>query len=158
MVVVFLFKTSVADSDISNTSSHPTISTLSWNFLGIKCSISEVLPTNIIIVEGLFVLQDHDLRELLDIKVYVEADSDECFIRRLKRDQEERGRTVESIIEQYLATVKPMQEQFIIPTRKYADVIVLRGGENKVAINMVSNMISKFLEKEEKKWMKKKFY
>lgn len=105
-------------------------------------STERIEPGNIIIVEGLFTLLESKIRELLDIKVYVTADSDECFIRRLKRDTEERGRTTESIINQYLDTVKPMKEKFIDPTRKFADVIVLRGGENLVAIQMVTHMIS----------------
>ncbi len=105
-------------------------------------------PGNIIIVEGLFTLLESRIRELLDIKVYVTADSDECFIRRLKRDTVERGRTTESIINQYLNTVKPMKEKFIDPTRKFADVIVLRGGENHVAVQMVTHMISDHISKQ----------
>ncbi len=104
-------------------------------------------PSNIIIVEGLFTLYEKQLRDLIDVKVYVEADADECFIRRLIRDRNERGRSTQSVIDQYLTTVKPMQERFIEPTRKFADVIVLRGGENGVAIEMVSQMINKQLEK-----------
>lgn len=105
-------------------------------------------PGNIIIVEGLFTLLESRIRELLDIKVYVTADSDECFIRRLKRDTVERGRTTESVIEQYLTTVKPMKEKFIDPTSKYADVIVLRGGQNLVAIQMVTHMINDHINKQ----------
>ncbi len=108
----------------------------------------EVLkPSKIIILEGLFSLLDDRLLELLDIKVYVEADPDECFIRRLIRDRNERGRSTQSVIDQYIKTVKPMQERFIEPTRKVADVVVLRGGENAVAIEMVSQLIKSHLEK-----------
>lgn len=108
-----------------------------------------VKPSKILILEGLFTLLDQEIRELLDIKVYVEADPDECFIRRLVRDKRERGRTTDSVIQQYIKTVKPMYERFIEPTRKFADVIVLRGGENEVAIEMVSQIIKSRLDKGE---------
>ncbi len=108
-----------------------------------------IKATKIIIIEGLFTLLEKEMLELIDIKVYVEADADECFIRRLKRDIKERGRTPEMVMDQYLKTVKPMQERFITPTRKNADVIVLRGGENKVAIEMVTHLINNHLQKGE---------
>lgn len=107
-----------------------------------------VNPSSIIIIEGLFVLLDLEIRSLLDIKVYVEADADECFIRRLQRDKKERGRSTQSVIDQYLTTVKPMQERFIEPTRKYADVVVLHGGKNRVAVEMVSHLIENHIKKE----------
>lgn len=109
----------------------------------------QIKATKIIIIEGLFTLLEKEMLELIDIKVYVEADADECFIRRLKRDIKERGRTPEMVMDQYLKTVKPMQERFITPTRKNADVIVLRGGENKVAIEMVTHLINNHLQKGE---------
>lgn len=105
-----------------------------------------VKSKKIIIIEGLFTLLFDELRELLDIKVFVETDPDVCFIRRLVRDMNERGRTQESVINQYLLTVKPMQETFINPTRKNADIVVLHGGENQVFINMITNTISYLLD------------
>lgn len=111
-----------------------------------------VQPSHIIILEGLFALLDEEIRSLLDIKVYVEADADECFIRRLLRDRNERGRSTLSVVNQYLETVKPMQERFIEPTRKYADVVVLHGGKNVVAVEMVSKLIENHIntKKEQK--------
>lgn len=111
----------------------------------VECETIE--SSRIIIVEGLFTLLDKDIRELLDIKLFVEEDPDVCFIRRLKRDMAERGRTVDSVMKQYMDFVKPMQEQFIEPTRKYADVILLHGGKNIVAVDMVSNMIESYIQK-----------
>ncbi len=104
-----------------------------------------VEPKKVIILEGLFTLLDEELRELLDIKLYVLEDSDICFIRRLLRDTKERGRTIESVIDQYTKTVKPMQEKFVDPTKKYADLIVLRAKENDIAIKMIIDRIKKEL-------------
>lgn len=108
-----------------------------------------ILAKSVIIVEGIFTLLEEDLRRLLDVKVYVYEDNDICLIRRLKRDTGERGRSIDSVIEQYTTTVKPMQEQFIEPTRKFADVIILRGKKNDVAIKMISDNIKKFLKNEQ---------
>ena len=82
-----------------------------------------------IILEGILILEDRRLRDLMDIKVYVDTDDDIRIIRRIKRDMEERGRTLDSVIEQYLTVVKPMYHQFIEPTKRYADIIVPEGGE-----------------------------
>lgn len=103
-------------------------------------------PTEIIIVEGLFTLLDKELLKLLDIKLYVETDSDECFIRRLVRDMNERERSLDSVINQYLSTVKPMYRQFIEPTRKYADIIIPRGGDNDVAIDLIQIKINSYIK------------
>ena len=128
-----------------------TINKPKYNFVehNRETETETIIPTKIIIVEGLFTLLEKELLDLINIKVYVEADQDECFIRRLKRDISERGRTLEMVMEQYLNTVKPMQERFITPTRKNADVIVLRGGENIVAIEMVTHLINNHLTKGE---------
>lgn len=108
-----------------------------------RSDVTEVIePRRIIILEGLFALLEERIRDLLDIKIFVETDPDVCFIRRLKRDTRDRGRTQESVIEQYLNTVKPMQEVFINPTRKFADVVVLHGGKNPVVIDMIKNLIN----------------
>lgn len=104
-----------------------------------------VEPADIIILEGILVLADENLRNLMDIKVYVDTDDDIRFIRRLERDLKERGRSLDSVIDQYLATVKPMYHQFIEPTKRYADIIVPEGGENNVAIDMLTTKMRSVL-------------
>lgn len=98
-------------------------------------------PRRALIVEGILVLADRALRDLMDVKIFVDADDDIRFIRRLERDTEERGRTVRSVIDQYLGTVKPMHLEFVEPTKRYADVIIPQGGHNDVAIDMVLTLI-----------------
>lgn len=95
----------------------------------------------IILVEGILIFAEPDLRELLDIKIFVDTDADIRFIRRLKRDISDRGRTAESVIEQYLSTVRPMHLKFVEPSKRYADVIVPEGGFNFVAIDMIADRI-----------------
>ena len=102
---------------------------------------TRVLPRRAIIVEGILLFADADLRKLLDVKVFVDADDDTRFIRRLQRDISERGRTVASVIEQYLGTVKPMHLEFVEPSKRYADVIIPLGGHNSVAIDMLLTLI-----------------
>lgn len=96
-----------------------------------------VEPKPIILVEGILVLENAALRERLDLRIFVDTDSDTRILRRLVRDVNERQRTVESVIEQYLRTVKPMHEQFVEPSKRYADIIVPEGGQNQVAIDMI---------------------
>jgi uridine kinase len=98
-------------------------------------------PRRAIIVEGILIFTDAALRSLLDVKVFVDADDDIRFIRRLRRDVAERGRTMESVIEQYLNTVKPMHLDFVEPSKRYADIIVPQGGHNTVAIDMLLTLI-----------------
>lgn len=105
-----------------------------------------VEPRDIIIVEGILVLEDERLRELLDIKVYVDTDADIRILRRLVRDINERGRTVDSVISQYLDVVRPMHMQFTEPTKRYADIIVPEGGQNKVAIDILVTKIKDILK------------
>jgi uridine kinase len=107
-------------------------------------------PADIIILEGILVLASKDIRDLMDIKVYVDTDDDIRFIRRLERDIKERGRSIDSVIEQYLNTVKPMYHQFIEPTKRYADIIVPEGGENDVAIDMLTTKVHSILSKNTK--------
>ncbi|MBE6051665.1 MAG: uridine kinase [Clostridium sp.] len=97
-----------------------------------------VEPKEIIIVEGILILEDERIRDLLDIKIFVDTDADVRIIRRLLRDVEERGRTVESVVDQYLTVVRPMHTQFTEPTKKYADIIIPEGGRNKVAIDILT--------------------
>lgn len=104
-----------------------------------------VEPADVIIVEGVLLFVDQEVRDLLDIKVYVDTDDDLRFIRRLQRDMSERARTSKSVITQYLETVKPMHHQFVEPTKRYADVILPEGGENKIGINMLEARIREIL-------------
>ncbi|WP_454193046.1 uridine kinase [Paenibacillus sp. Marseille-Q7038] len=111
----------------------------------------ELEPNNIIIIEGLHVLSDENLRAMLDIKVFVDSDPDVRILRRVVRDIEERGRTIQSIHQQYLATVKPMHEAFIEPSKKYADIIIPEGGHNQVGIQLLTVLTEKYLSGE-KNW------
>lgn len=96
-----------------------------------------VTPRDVILLEGILILADAQLRELLDIKLYVDTDADVRILRRITRDVKGRGRSLDSVIDQYLATVKPMHEAFVEPSKKYADVIVPEGGENTVAFEFI---------------------
>jgi uridine kinase len=100
-----------------------------------------VTPRRAIIVEGILVFADAPLRALMDVKIFVDTDSDTRFIRRLSRDVAERGRTMESVIEQYQSTVKPMHFEFVEPSKRYADVILPQGGHNAVAVDMLLSLI-----------------
>ena len=104
-----------------------------------------VNPSDVIILEGLFALYNPEIRELEDIKIFVDTDSDIRIIRRLKRDIAERNRTIESVISQYMSTVKPMHDQFIEPTKKYADVVLPNGKTNTVGIDLISTKINSVL-------------
>lgn len=106
-----------------------------------------VEPQDVIILEGILILDDERLRDLMDIKVYVDTDDDIRIIRRIKRDMAERGRSLDSVINQYLATVKPMYHQFVEPTKRYADIIVPEGGENHVAIDILTTKVRDILVK-----------
>lgn len=99
-------------------------------------------PTKVVIIEGILIFQNPDLRDLLDIKIFVETDADVRILRRALRDVEERGRSMQSIVTQYLTTVKPMHEQFVEPTRKFADIVVLEGGNNLVALDLIMQRIA----------------
>jgi len=101
----------------------------------------KISPQDIIILEGIMVLVEKRIRDLLDIKIYVDADEDERFIRRLVRDTKERGRSMESVIEQYLNVVKPMFLQFVEPSKRYADIVIPQGGLNDVAIDIIVSKI-----------------
>jgi len=100
----------------------------------------------IIIVEGILIFADAGLRELMDIKIFVDTAADIRFIRRLKRDVAERGRSVEAVIEQYLSTVRPMHDQFVEPSKRFADVIIPEGGYNDVGIDLISGKIRVYSE------------
>ncbi|MCH1627397.1 uridine kinase [Fredinandcohnia quinoae] len=105
-----------------------------------------VEPKDVIILEGILVLEDEKLRNLMDIKLFVDTDADIRIIRRMLRDIKDRGRTIESVIEQYESVVRPMHNQFIEPTKRYADLIIPEGGQNHVAIDLMVTKIQTILE------------
>ncbi len=110
---------------------------------------NKVIPTKhqrVIIVEGILIFAEHELRKLFDVKIYVDTDADIRFIRRLKRDIAERGRSMESVIEQYYNTVRPMHLEFVEPSKRYADVIIPEGGMNVVALDMVIAHVEELLK------------
>jgi uridine kinase len=106
-------------------------------------------PNPIILLEGILIFADPELRQLMDVKIYVDTDPDIRFIRRLQRDISERGRTTESVIRQYLATVRPMHEEFVEPSKRFADIIIPEGGFNEVAMDMIAARIETLLEEAE---------
>ncbi len=105
-----------------------------------------VEPHRVLLLEGILIFADPALRHLMDVKIYVDTDPDIRFIRRLQRDIAERGRTMESVIHQYLGTVRPMHQEFVEPSKRYADVIIPEGGFNEVAMEMVAARIRSLLE------------
>ena len=105
-----------------------------------------IKPQKVIIVEGIMVLYEPTLRELLDIKLFVDTDPDIRFIRRLKRDIYKRGRAIDNVIDQYMQTVRPMHQTFVEPSKRFADVIIPEGGKNKVAIDLLRTKIASLLK------------
>ena len=103
--------------------------------------VAQIFPAKVIVIEGILIFENEGLRNLMDIKVFVDTDADIRFIRRMLRDVNERARSVESIVEQYTTTVKPMHDEFVEPSKRYADVIIPRGGQNEVAISMLINRV-----------------
>jgi uridine kinase len=108
-----------------------------------KVDTQKIYPNDIIILEGIMILVEPEIRKLMDIKLFVDTDSDVRIIRRIKRDIKERGRTIDSVIEQYINVVRPMHLEFVEPTKRYADIIIPEGGYNKVAVDI---MIAKVKE------------
>ncbi len=102
-------------------------------------------PARVIIVEGILIFHPVELRDQMDIKIFVDADADERILRRIQRDVKERGRSLDSVISQYLTTVKPMHDAFVEPSKRYADIIIPEGGQNQVAIDMVINRVKAHL-------------
>jgi uridine kinase len=105
-----------------------------------------VEPAKVILVEGILIFAERELRKLMDMRIFVDTDADLRFIRRLKRDMEERGRSLDSIVNQYLATVRPMHMEFVEPSKRYADIIVPAGGHNRVAMEMIVSRIHALLD------------
>ncbi len=106
-----------------------------------------VKPSKVVIIDGILIFENKELRELMDIKVFVDTDADLRLARRILRDVRERGRSMESVISQYTTTVKPMHEEFVEPSKKYADVIIPEGGFNSVAVQMLIQNIRSIVEK-----------
>jgi len=107
----------------------------------------KINPSRIIIIEGILTLAIPEIRKMLDVKIFVDTDADEMLLRRIERDINERGRTFNSVKKQYLETVKPMYLEFCEPSKRYADIIIPRGGENKIAINMLIAKLKRYLSK-----------
>ena len=103
-------------------------------------------PKRVIIVEGILIFENKQLRDLMDIKIFVDTDADVRLCRRIRRDVRERGRTLESVIEQYQTTVKPMHEKYVEPSKRYAHIVVPEGGKNAVALEMIEGRIRRHLE------------
>ena len=103
---------------------------------------TEIHPNKVILVDGILIFENETLRNLMDIKIYVDTDADVRILRRILRDVKERGRSLDSVVTQYLTTVKPMHEQFIEPSKRFADIIVLEGGHNLVALDMIMQRIA----------------
>lgn len=108
----------------------------------------EVVPTRVIIVEGILIFADEELCNEMDVKIFVDTDADVRILRRIMRDVQERGRTLESVVEQYLTTVKPMHEQYVEPSKRKADIIMLQGGHNLVAMDMLIERIKSHLSED----------
>lgn len=106
-----------------------------------------IVPAQVILVEGILIFENEELRKMMDMKIFVDTDADVRFIRRMVRDVKERGRDLDSVVNQYLNTVKPMHEQFVEPSKKFADVIVPEGGYNLVALEMINERLKRMVEK-----------
>lgn len=107
----------------------------------------KVEPKKVILIEGILIFENKELRDLMDIKIFVDTDADERLMRRIVRDMKYRGRTIESVITQYQTTVKPMHEEFVEPSKKYADIIIPRGGENQAAMDILKGHLNIMLNK-----------
>lgn len=110
--------------------------------------VRKIDPRPVLIIDGILVLAEPALRDLMDIKIFVDTDADIRILRRIRRDVHQRNRTMDSVIDQYLATVKPMHEQYVEPSRKHADIIIPEGGYNMVALEMVCDRVSAHLSKD----------
>lgn len=143
------FDTDRLISDLKKLLSNQAIEMPVYNYAEFTRSTETILTQSrdVIILEGILILDDQRLRDLMDIKVFVDTDDDIRIIRRIQRDMQERGRSLQSVIDQYLATVKPMYHQFVEPTKRYADIIVPEGGQNTVAIDLLTTKVRDILTK-----------
>ena len=110
---------------------------------------TRIEPKNVIIVEGILIFENEPLRNLMDIRIFVDTDADVRLCRRIKRDVNKRGRTLESVLTQYQETVKPMHEKYVEPSKRFADIVVPEGGKNLVALDMIMLRIQRHLEEAE---------
>ena len=108
--------------------------------------ILRIVPKQVIIVEGILIFENKELRDLMDIRIFVDTDADIRLCRRIKRDVNKRGRTLESVLQQYQTTVKPMHEKYVEPSKKYANIVVPEGGKNIVALDMIEGRIQRHLQ------------
>ena len=108
--------------------------------------VLRIVPKQVIIVEGILIFADEELRQLMDIRIFVDTDADVRLCRRIKRDVNKRGRTLESVLTQYQTTVKPMHEKYVEPSKKHADIVVPEGGKNVVALDMIEGRIQRHLD------------
>ncbi len=145
----FAFDNDLLISHIQQLINGETIEKPTYDFVHhTRSDVTETcFPCDVLILEGLFVLEDEKIRNILDIKVFVDTPADIRFIRRLLRDVKERGRSMESVISQYVNTVRVMHESFVEPSRRYADVIIPEGGENMVAIDLLTTKISSIIHR-----------
>ena len=108
--------------------------------------VTRIEPSRVIIVEGILIFENEALRDLMDIRIFVDTDADIRLCRRVKRDVNKRGRSLESVLQQYQETVKPMYEKYVEPSKKYAHILVPEGGKNAVALDLIENLIAKHIE------------
>lgn len=143
----FAFDMDLLLSDIRELKNRKSISKPVYDFMNHTRSdyTEHIEACDVIVLEGLMTLDNEDLRDLLDIKVFVDAEADIRFIRRLKRDVNKRGRSLEHVIDQYLTTVRTMHEQFVEPSKRYADIIIPEGAHNTVAIDLLVTKISSII-------------
>ncbi|MBR2810903.1 MAG: uridine kinase [Solobacterium sp.] len=143
----FAFDNDLLIANLKDLIAGKTIEKPTYDFVNhTRSNVTETCnPCDVLILEGLFVLENAELRDLLDIKVFVDTAADIRFIRRLLRDVSERGRTMDSVITQYVNTVRVMHDSFIEPTKRYADIIVPEGGSNNVAIDLLTTKISSII-------------
>ena len=134
-------------SDLKKMLNNETVEVPQYNYVTHSRSKETltIKPQKVILVEGIMVLYEPKLRDLLDIKIFVDTDTDIRFIRRLKRDIYKRGRAIDNVIDQYMQTVRPMHETFVEPSKRFADIIVPEGGHNKVAIDLLRTKITSLL-------------
>ncbi len=141
------FDTELLLADLNNLKNWIPITMPVYSFVEHNRTKETVLvkPKKVIIIEGILIFENKELRDMMDMKVFVDTDADIRFIRRLVRDVRNRGRSLESVVEQYTKTVKPMHEEFVEPSKRYADIIVPEGGYNAVALGMLNDKIKAIL-------------
>ncbi len=146
----FAFDMDLLIKDLNKLKNGQTINKPVYDFVEHTRSnhIDVIKPSDVIVLEGLMALENKNLRKLLDIKVFVDTDADIRFIRRLIRDVNKRGRTMDNVVEQYLTTVRLMHDQFIEPSKRYADIIIPEGARNLVAIDLLTTKINSIINKD----------